>query len=279
MSIRVYYVSRRPELREFISSHPDVVNDYEYMTKNGIKCEVIAKREDELRALVMGELLHDRGRLEGCILLLEQGLEAVVSRQMKIVAFTCVFELSPSQIASPQNVVARDVVKAVKFFRSVKSAVQADQGVWRLPVNNFHSQLFADFVNGMIQGFNVKDANEMLNFIQAQMQLMRKRLVRPRRQTNYPNKYCVDDSKRFFDLGHEVHSKVDTASPHVEMCTALNSFRFGVKLSEEHHYNVSMGEGDDTWVEGAFLDCHGGHHQVRRGEGRTHLNMFSNDFF
>jgi hypothetical protein len=42
------------------------------------------------------------------------------------------------------------------------------------------------------------------------------------------------------------------------------------------HYNVSETEGDRTTIEGEFLDCHNNAHSV---SGRTHLNMFSNDYF
>lgn len=280
MIIRVYYVSRREELREFASSRPEVVNTYEYLAKNGITCEVIAKREDELRALIMsGELLRDREKVDGCVLLLEQGLEAVVSKQIKTVAFACVFEVSPGPIASPQNVMTRDVIKAIRLFRSIKNAAQSDQNVWRLPIKNFDSPLYEEFVEGMTKGFSVGRADEVLNFVQAQLKVLRKTLVRPRRRTTYPTKYCVDDSKRFFELGHEVHSKIGTAEPHVPMCIALNSFRFGLKITEEHHYNVSMGEGNDTWIEGDFADCHGVQWVVTKRQDKTHLNMFSNDYF
>ncbi|WP_313326049.1 hypothetical protein [Pseudomonas qingdaonensis] len=280
MNIKVYYVSRRPELYDFVTIRPNIVNDYEFLTQHGITCEVVPKREGELASLVTSdELLRNRERMEGCILLVEQGVANALHPKLKIVALTCVFELGSGPIASPQNVIARDVVRSIRLFRSIKNAIQSDLRVWRLPVQNFESQLYHGFVGRMTRGLDVNQAGEALNVIQADLQGMRRTIMRPRSRSNNPQKYCVDDRNKFFDLGHEVHAQIDTRMPHTPLCVALNSFRFGIKISEEHHYNVSLGEGDRTWVMGAFSDCHGGQRIVREGEGKTHLNMFSNDFF
>lgn len=281
MRIRIYYACRRSELLAWAADKSDVVNEYGFLKQHGITCDLVPLQDAELRSLVESDqLIRDREGFDGYVLLLEQGLEVVVNRNVRIVALTCIFDAIHGPITSPQNVVTRDVVRAVRIFRSIKNTVQSDLGIWRLPIKNFISHNFQGFVGHMVNGIQLSRAgDQLLNEVQAHLQLMRRSLIRPRRQSNYPTKYCVDDRTKFFELGHEVHARIDTAHPHGSLCVALNSFRFGIKLSEEHHYNVSTGEGDRTTISGAFTGCHGEDRVVREGERRTHLNMFSNDFF
>jgi|SRR6185312_16330252 len=100
--------------------------------------------------------------------------------------------------------------------------------------------------------------------------------VRPRQKTSYKTTYAVDDSKRFFMYGLETHARFATGAPHHAYCEMAALFRFGVRLNERRHYNVSQTEGDRTTIEGNFSDCHDEVHSVK---GETHLNMFANDYF
>lgn len=100
--------------------------------------------------------------------------------------------------------------------------------------------------------------------------------VRPRRRSSHKTKYAVDDASRFFDFGMERHAQFATGEPHRPACEVAGLFRFGTRLDERRHYNVSETEGDRTSIVGSFLDCHGVSHEVSK---RTHLNMFVNDYF
>ena len=280
MKVRVYFASRRPELLECASSRVQIVNGDDYLSQNGISCELVPLDEQALQALTTNEtLVRDRDNVDGYVLLIERGMEAAVTREIRIVALTCIFESLTGTIGSPQNVLKREVVRAVKFFKSLKSAVEGNHGIWRLPLRNFASQSFQDFVNSMVNGHRLDDVAVVHNQVQSHMQVLRRTLIQPRRQSSYPTKYCVDERSRYFELGHEKHARIDTAPPHSTLCVALNSFRFGIKLSEEHHFNVSMGEGDRTHIAGEFVGCHDDQRMVSRGDGKKHLNMFSNDFF
>jgi hypothetical protein len=279
MRVRVYFASRRTELLEH-AQRPQAVDGDDYLKQNGISCELVPLNERALQELITNEaLIKDRANVDGYVLLVERGLEVSAGPGIRTVTLACIFDAPIGLIVSPQNFLKREVVRAVKFFRSIKASVEGHHGIWRLPIRNFESQHFRDFVGWMANGHNLNDVSRVHNQVQSHMQQLRKALVQPRRQSSYQTKYCVDDRSRYFVLGHEEHARIDTATPHVSLCVALNSFRFGIKLSEEHHFNVSMGDGDRTHIAGEFIGCHGEERVVGRGEGRKHLNMFSNDFF
>ena len=98
----------------------------------------------------------------------------------------------------------------------------------------------------------------------------------PKRRSSYPNVYFKDDSKRYFEYGHEVHSKYETGGSHRESCMINGRFRFGTSLSQERHFNVTVGDSDAKLAISCNLpNCHG---EVVTVNARTHVNMFSNDF-
>lgn len=279
MRVRVYFASRRAELLEH-AERSHVIEGDDYLKQNGISCDLVPLNERALQDLVTNAgLVKDRANVDGYVLLIERGLEMSANAAVRTVTLACIFDSPNGLIVSPQNFLKREVVRAVKFFRSVRSAVEGHHGIWRLPIRNFESQHFRDFVGWMANGHDLNAASQVHNQVQGHMQQLRNVLVKPRRQSGYRTKYCVDDRARYFVLGPEQHAQIDTAHPHVCLCVALNSFRFGIKLSEEHHFNVSMGEGDRTHIAGEFIGCHDDQRVVGQREGRTHLNMFSNDFF
>lgn len=103
-----------------------------------------------------------------------------------------------------------------------------------------------------------------------------RRRVRPRQKSKYKTRYAVDDVPRFFKYGMERHAQFATGNPHRPSCEMAGLFRFGARLDERRHYNVSETEGDVTTVSGGFVDCHDSAHTVPK---RSHLNMFTNDYF
>ena len=95
----------------------------------------------------------------------------------------------------------------------------------------------------------------------------------PKRKSGYQDAYLVDDRAKHFRLGLEHHAHADTGPPHTRLCRLSNGHRFGCGFKSEQHYNVSM---ERDRMTGTYPDCHGVN---QAGEARTHLNMFSNDFF
>ena len=114
--------------------------------------------------------------------------------------------------------------------------------------------------------------------IERQMVRLRRR-VRPRKRTAFNTRYAVDENNRFFSFGHERHGAAATDAPHLPSCTFAARFRFGIRIDEQRHFNVSETEGDITHVSGDFIDCHDQPHCVASGEKLTHLNMHANDYF
>lgn len=102
-------------------------------------------------------------------------------------------------------------------------------------------------------------------------------LKRPRRDSSYNHKYFIDDESKHFIFGKEEHSVLPTGSPHQPSCVLNGIFRFGMKISTDHHYNMSKGTGDQTYISGSFLNCHNMLITVSKND--THLNIFTNDFF
>ena len=141
-----------------------------------------------------------------------------------------------------------------------------------LPLRNFKAQELAEIARLCRE---VHSSGNFSDDVEKQLAGLRAR-VRPRRKSSYKTKYMVDDLERLFAYGPETHARFATGEPHKPSCEVAALFRFGVRLDESRHYNVSETEGDHTKIEGDFPDCHGEVHPVR---GKTHLNMFANDYF
>lgn len=97
----------------------------------------------------------------------------------------------------------------------------------------------------------------------------------PKRRSKYPTRYFRDDRNMFFEYGHEEHSRFDTGGSHLISCQINGLFRFGKRLEESRHFNVTQGDADKSLFSVSFSNCHDEPHEVVR---RTHVNMFSNDF-
>ncbi len=97
----------------------------------------------------------------------------------------------------------------------------------------------------------------------------------PRLRSNYPDRYFKDDVGHHFKYGFEEHSRYETGGAHGIVCNLNGLFRFGKRLEEQRHFNVTDGPNDDDRITAAFENCHG---QTVNIVNRTHVNMFTNDF-
>jgi len=110
--------------------------------------------------------------------------------------------------------------------------------------------------------------------IDAFLRDMRQR-QKPKKASDYPDVYYVDDDGKHFQLGPEHHAQAETAiPPHQTLCVIANRMRFGRKFDGTTHYNVSRDK--NASMKGDYPDCHG----VSRLHGKdSHINMFTNDYF
>lgn len=97
----------------------------------------------------------------------------------------------------------------------------------------------------------------------------------PRLRSKYPDRYFKDDCGHYFRYGFEEHSRFETGGDHGTICHLNGLFRFGKRLEEQRHYNVTHGDNDGDRITAVFENCH---NQRVNIVDRSHVNMFSNDF-
>jgi hypothetical protein len=218
------------------------------------------------------KLLLSKTRTNDTCLLLIDGEWEHFAVNVRNASFSVVF--NRNAISNLQNFFQQMIAKLLRAFSSVASKLDNcdDTQLLALPLRNFHAGELAEIArlcreDGLAPTFS--------NDLQQQLRILNKRR-RPRRRTTFNTKYIVDDKIRFFEYGHELHSRVATGAPHRPYCELTGQFRFGKRINALRHYNVSETEGDDTTIQGEFLDCHNDCHVVK---ARTHINMFSNDYF
>lgn len=175
---------------------------------------------------------------------------------------------------NPQNFFHKISALGLKAFGQLLAKFdRADDGkLLTLPLKNFRAEELVE-LSRLCRDDVLKP--DFSNAVEAQLSALRIR-ERPRRRSNYPNVYAVDDNNRFFIYGNEKHSRFATGDPHSTSCEICGHFRFGKRIDSLRHYNVSETEGDDTRVSGDFIDCHGTTHRVGQ---KKYLNMFPNDYF
>lgn len=217
--------------------------------------------------------IADRSGDADCLLLMIDHDKAALADDIRAAALVC--EIDNERAAKNYQNFLHDrlgrLIKTISFLaRHFHDG--SDSVLLSLPLRNFKSSALSELKSEIADD---PCSTKLLNSVEANLQLLRRR-VRPRKKTGYKIKYAVDEQERFFVFGKEHHSLPGTGSPHQKYCILNAYFRFGCRIDHTRHYNVSEGESDTTQVSGQFLDCHG---QVHKVKNRTHINMFSNDFF
>lgn len=176
---------------------------------------------------------------------------------------------------SPQNYLwlrlAR-IVKAINYLAPMFGRVP-DYEILALPLRNFIAPELNEICRIISQ---IRDEPDFVGRVDSQMKLLRRR-VRPRSRSSMHTQYAVDDKSRFFVFGKELHSRPETGRGHFPYCVVASRFRFGARIDDRRHYNVSQGERDTTHVDGEYCNCHGISNREKKNPG--HLNMFSNDYY
>lgn len=172
-----------------------------------------------------------------------------------------------------RNAFHSKLTRALKNYAclySVMSRSESEQ-VMSLPIRNFK----APELESLVKVFrNRCDDGQFQDLLGFHLEELKKRKT-PRRSTNAPEAYLVDDENNYFRKGHEKHARMPTGKPHNEFCEISGKFRFGKKIDSERHFNV-MRERRRDKISGFFQDCHDSIAEVKQ---ESHLNMFSNDYY
>ncbi|WP_158824215.1 hypothetical protein [Granulicella sp. S156] len=209
---------------------------------------------------------------DACILIVDLVWQHYV-QDITSAAFIVTFEAEAAS-GNPQNFFFGISARMLRNFAQLLNKFRRsdDAKLLALPLRNFIASELNEIARlcreAVLSGSLSDDVEQQLAGLRAR--------VRPRQKTSYKTTYAVDDLKRFFAYGLETHAQFATGVPHHAYCEIGGLFRFGVRLDERRHYNVSETEGDRTTIEGNFPDCHD---QVHAVTGKTHLNMFANDYF
>lgn len=217
-------------------------------------------------------LLHRARGHDACILVVDVEWRQHV-RDIGNAAFVVPFEAEAAG-ENPKNFFFGIFARTLRNFAQILAKFRrGDDGkLLALPLRNFKADQLVEIARLCREE---PMSGSLSNDVEQQLAGLRTR-VRPRRKSSFKTTYAVDDATRFFAYGLERHAQFGTGTPHRPYCEVAGLFRFGVRLDERRHYNVSETEGDRTKIEGDFPDCHGEAHAVA---DKTHLNMFANDYF
>ena len=204
--------------------------------------------------------------------LIEQNLNHLCSnlRQAVLSATIDPTEVNNGKIHNFFSTRLNKLFKAAAFTLERMSKAEVEHAM-RLPTRNFDADEFRELCR--VYREDVMDANFHNSAKQNIFAVGKRR--QPRRESSFQTKYFIDDKRKHFVFGKEDHEILPTGEPHLPHCELNGNFRFGRRISVDRHFNVSQGDGDDTYISGNFPNCHD--ELVTHKKNRTHLNMFSND--
>lgn len=218
-------------------------------------------------------LLRETKTSEAVILLVEKTHSRLVV-PVENAVFAASFDVNDERINNFKNFFGSYFSQLFRNFFVVKTLMDEAEKLQAmiLPLRNFDAPALREIAR--LSRENNRCANFTLPFEAQLAEIVKLRV--PRRKSNAPLKYFVDQKGKHFIYGYENHASIDTGKPHVAACEFNGHFRFGKRIDPRRHYNVSFGDGDKTYIAGDFPDCHGA---VLTVSQRSHLNMFANDFF
>ncbi|WP_267347124.1 hypothetical protein [Sphingomonas sp. GM_Shp_2] len=234
--------------------------------------EPVVTAFDTTRARTVDALLAwlDWQSASGVLLLTDDSLPGLVDLlgdHFSVHRFT-----PPAYGAKTANQLTATLSKCLRSYKYLANrfADAKYQQIFRLPLRNFDApeiERMRLLCRDMTQRNYGREIDAMLRD-------MRERQL-PKRASEYDDLYFVDDAGKHFELGPEHHAQADTAMPpHNLLCIIANRFRFGKWFDGTTHYNVSRAKGAS--VVGTYPDCHGA---LTAHKKRTHINMFTSDFF
>ena len=221
-------------------------------------------------------LLQASKGMNAVILLVESGHSHVMASVANAV-FSTTFNPHDERVDNFKNFFGNYFSPLFRhFFFAVKNLMSdaVNEQAMMLPLRNFEADELRELTR--LSREESIGGNFVRDFEAAVANVMKRRL--PRKRSNHKTKYFIDDKDMHFVYGHELHARFDTGDPHVAACVLNGTFRFGRSIDTTRHYNASFGDGDVTNIAGDFPDCHGALKKVAKADGKTHVNMFANDF-
>lgn len=217
-------------------------------------------------------VVHATRNMDAVILLVDSTLAHTITA-IRNSFFTVILDI-PFNIENCQNFIGQRISRPLRNFSFLIGEMSASdtEQVANLPLRNFKGQDLHELAR------ICREDTALTTFpANATTQIaMIKDRKRPRRDSSYATVYVIDDEEKYFKYGKERHAKLETGGSHSISCEINGNFRFGKRIDASRHYNVSYGTGDDTYISGAFANCHD---EIRDVKTTTHLNMFSSDFF
>lgn len=211
-----------------------------------------------------------RSTFDGVVVLFESAASPRIS-QIRGGIFAGEFDGS-AYIEKQANFLIRSFGRLVKNLSSLMDTVRHKtlMEAATLPERNFESEAFRAFLRLCEEeALDGEFSNRLVPALTAVAKLRA-----PKRRSKYPTRYFRDDRPACFQYGYEKHSMFETGGDHSAACTIRGLFRLGMPLEQQRHFNVTNTD-DGARISGEFRTCHEGRLAVT---GRTHLNMFSNDF-
>jgi hypothetical protein len=278
MNVLVCLISSQDNITEIIARQGERLIPQDLFKKKGpgypvnFKVSIYNPRKESISFEKF--LLREAKTSEAVILLTENSHSNLVE-PVENAVFAATFEVGNERIGNFKNFFGSYFSQLFRNFFVVKTLMgDAEKAqAMMLPLRNFNAPELREMARLS------REESRNTNFILPMEALLAKIVKRrvPRKNSSYPQKkYFVDERKMHFIYGTENHAQFDTGKPHIAACEFNGHFRFGKRIDPNHHYNVSFGDGDKTNIAGDFPDCHGAVQQVTK---RSHLNMFSNDFF
>lgn len=213
----------------------------------------------------------DEGGYDGVVVLLSGDATSQIA-DIRDGVFASTFD-GNAFIENRDNFLVRSFGRLIRNFlalmETMRDKTRMEAAI--LPSHNFNSEAFRAFLQFCQDEAGAPDFPNRISPILTKVTKLRG----PRRRSTYPTKYFRDDREVYFQYGHEVHSSFETGGDHRPSCSIRGLFRLGVPLEQQRHFNVVSGK-DGTSISGSYGNCHA---YTVVFTGRTHVNMFSNDFF
>lgn len=138
-----------------------------------------------------------------------------------------------------------------------------------LPIRNFNSIILTNLLETLSRKTMAKDFLNLFNESLSKL----KRSRHPKRRSKSREQFYVDDNESYFQYGLEKHGNYETGFPHLRSCQIKGLYRFGFKMEQGRHFNMTSSAG--FLSNKTLFNCHGETVSIKKAD---HINIFSNDF-
>lgn len=253
----------------FIRSNEDFIFKSDITKKISSNTNILYFTENDL-GQALNFISSNINHIEKLILIKDKRLD--VDFELYKIGF--VGEIDYKEAPLSKNHLAEQVTKILKNFRYMNGLFSSgdDIELLRLPFLNFNSEFLINLPNIIREKSSKEEFQEEFNLC---LSSIRKTHRKPKRRSGNKKKFFLDDVHKYFDLGDERHAHHETGQPHDNYCNLKAHLRFGFKLDERQHFNVSYDSDNTARINGRYLNCH---EEDISFKGRVHLNIFTNDF-